>query len=63
VEDVEHSGGAVKSESPVERERTSGEKSTMHDNIGFWCDCCSCEAEPQWQEVAEKLGIDLSDRE
>ena len=37
-------------------------RQSMHDGIGFWCDCCSCEAEPHWQEAAEKLGIDLSDR-
>ena len=35
----------------------------MHDGIGVWCDCCSCEAEPRWIEVAEELGIDLSDFE
>ena len=32
---------------------------SMHENIGAWCDCCSCEAEPYWLEVAEELGIDL----
>lgn len=31
----------------------------MHEGIGAWCDCCSCEAEPYWAEVAEELGIDL----
>ena len=35
----------------------------MHDGLGVWCDCCSCEAEPRWVEVAEELGIDLSDYE
>ncbi|WP_096363961.1 MULTISPECIES: hypothetical protein [Thiohalobacter] len=32
---------------------------SMHDGIAPWCDCCSCEAEPYWQAVAEELGIDL----
>lgn len=45
-----------------EKEERQG-ASTMHDHIAFWCDCCSCKAEPQWQEAAEQLGIDLSDRE
>lgn len=35
----------------------------MHDGIGVWCDCCSCEAEPRWVAVAEELGIDLGDYE
>jgi hypothetical protein len=34
-------------------------QTSMHDGIAVWCDCCSCEAEPYWQEVAEDLGIDL----
>ena len=32
---------------------------SMHEGIAVWCDCCSCEAEPYWVEVAEELGIDL----
>ena len=32
---------------------------SMHEGIGAWCDCCSCEAEPYWLEVSEELGIDL----
>jgi hypothetical protein len=31
----------------------------MHDDIAVWCDCCSCEAEPYWAELAEEMGIDL----
>ncbi len=46
-----------------DRAKRLEKQDNMHDNIGHWCDCCSCEAEPQWQEAAEKLGIDLSDRE
>lgn len=32
---------------------------SMHDGVTVWCDCCSCEAEPYWAEVAGELGIDL----
>jgi hypothetical protein len=38
-------------------------RANMHEGIGVWCDCCSCEAEPRWVEVAEELGIDLGDYE
>lgn len=31
----------------------------MHEGIAVWCDCCSCEAEPYWQAVAEELGIEF----
>jgi|GEM_PF-1983398 len=31
---------------------------SMHDGVTDRCDCCSCEAEPYWAEVAEELGID-----
>ena len=32
---------------------------SMHDGVAVWCDCCSCEAEPYWAELAEELGVDL----
>jgi hypothetical protein len=32
---------------------------SMHEGVAPWCDCCSCEAEPYWQAVADELGIDL----
>ena len=32
---------------------------SMHDGIAVWCDCCSCEAEPYWAELAGDMGIDL----
>ena len=32
---------------------------SMHDGIAVWCDCCSCEAEPYWAELADEMGIDL----
>ena len=31
----------------------------MHEGVTVWCDCCSCEAEPYWVDVAGELGIDL----
>jgi hypothetical protein len=34
-------------------------RTSMHEGIAVWCDCCSCAAEPYWLEVAEELGIDL----
>ncbi len=36
----------------------SGRSLSMHEGVTEWCDCCSCEAEPYWMEVAEELGID-----
>ncbi|MGF1681855.1 hypothetical protein [Photobacterium minamisatsumaniensis] len=36
------------------------ESMSMHDGIAIWCDCCVCEAEPYWVEVAEEMGINLS---
>lgn len=36
---------------------------SMHEGIGVWCDCCSCEAEPRWAALAEEFGFDLSDYE
>lgn len=28
---------------------------SMHEDVPIWCDCCSCEAEPRWQELADQL--------
>jgi hypothetical protein len=36
---------------------------SMHDGIAVWCDCCSCEMEPYWAEVAAEMGIEFSDYE
>lgn len=27
---------------------------SMHENVPVWYDCCSCEAEPYWAELAEE---------
>ncbi len=32
---------------------------SMHEGIPVWCDCCSCEAEPDWVEIAAEMGIDI----
>lgn len=42
---------------------TKKKRANMHEGIGVWCDCCSCEAEPRWAELAEEMGVDLSDYE
>jgi hypothetical protein len=42
------------------RQATAMSKS-MHDGIAVWCDCCSCEMEPYWAEVAAEMGIEFSD--
>ncbi|WP_156100408.1 hypothetical protein [Thioalkalivibrio sp. ALJ1] len=32
---------------------------SMHEGVTAACDCCSCEAEPYWVEVAGDLRIEL----
>jgi len=32
---------------------------SMHEGIAVWCDCCSCEAEPYWVEIAAEMGMEL----
>ena len=53
----------IQQASPERPEQAAGKKSqrskSMHDGIAVWCDCCSCEAEPYWAELAEEMGIDL----
>ncbi|MDV5169046.1 hypothetical protein [Photobacterium rosenbergii] len=39
------------------------EKMSMHEGIANWCDCCVCEAEPYWMDVADEMGINMSDYE
>lgn len=36
-----------------------GRPISMHEGIAVWCDCCSCEIEPYWAEVAAEMGVDL----
>lgn len=48
-----------------QRENRSPQKprANMHEGVGDWCDCCICEAEPMWEQVAQEMGISLSDYE
>jgi|GEM_PF-1675603 len=39
--------------------KSSHKSLSMHDGIAVWCDCCSCEMEPYWAEVAAEMGIDV----
>ena len=36
-----------------------GKSPSMHEGIAVWCDCCSCEAEPYWVEIAKEMGMEL----
>jgi len=27
----------------------------LNENVPMWCDCCTCEPEPHWQQVADEL--------
>ncbi|WP_081616890.1 MULTISPECIES: hypothetical protein [unclassified Thioalkalivibrio] len=36
----------------------SGSSLSQHEGVSVACDCCSCEAEPYWWEVAAEMGID-----
>ncbi len=38
-------------------------RANMHEGIGVWVDVCACEAEPYWAELADEMGVDLSDYE
>jgi hypothetical protein len=47
---------------PATASRQPGAMSkSMHDGIAVWCDCCSCEMEPYWAEVAREMGVVSSD--
>jgi hypothetical protein len=49
---------------PVTTRQNPGAMSkSMHDGIAIWCDCCSCEMEPYWAEVAREMGVVFSDYE
>lgn len=55
----EHDVGHPQSATPPNRKK----RVNMHEGIGVWCDCCSCEAEPYWAELADEMGVNLSDYE
>jgi hypothetical protein len=50
-------GAADAQETPVEPRKKS---ISMHDGVPVWHDCCCCEAEPYWAELAEEMGVDLN---
>ena len=54
--DENQSSIQVKSQSADTKRKKS---ISMHDGIAVWCDCCSCEAEPYWAELAEEMRVDL----
>ena len=43
---------------PAPRTRRRAGSKSMHDGVAVWCDCCSCEMEPHWEEWARSLGIE-----
>ncbi len=63
IADTETPGEDEQMEALTQRPDNVGRKGSkslsMHDGIAVWCDCCSCEAEPYWVEMAEQLGIDV----
>jgi hypothetical protein len=44
-------------------QHAKGMTKSMHDGIAIWCDCCSCEMEPYWAEVAMEMGVIIRDHE
>jgi len=38
------------------RTKASSKKKSisMHEDVPVWADCCSCEAEPYWQALADE---------
>ncbi len=59
---VEIHGGGRREVAPVQPAARK-KRANMHEGIGVWCDCCSCEAEPYWAELADEMGVNLSDYE
>ena len=58
--DMKNSSNTHNSMQPESTNTNKKAKSlSMHDGVAVWCDCCSCEAEPYWAELAEEMGIDL----
>jgi len=56
-------GPIKEQEHQVPRSARRNKRLSMHEGIAPWCDCCVCEAEPYWADVAKKMGINLSDYE
>lgn len=54
---VPGSGADATQETPAKPRKKS---ISMHEGVPVWHDCCCCEAEPYWAELAEEMGIDLN---
>lgn len=52
-------GGHYRPPRKAPRTRERGGSKSMHEGVGVWCDCCSCEIEPYWAEVAAEMGVEL----
>lgn len=48
---------------PGDHQRVKKPRVNMHDGVADWCDCCVCEPEEIWEQVAEEMQINLSDHE
>lgn len=46
--------------SQVEKKKKS---ISMHEDVPVWYDCCSCEAEPYWEEAMQKQDNDDKGKE
>ena len=44
-------GNTAKDNAPT---RARSRSLSMHEDVPVWYDCCSCEAEPYWAELAEQ---------
>ncbi len=64
-----HTAKSTTKETPSPQPSSSANKQkkkkhiSMHEGIGAWADCCSCEAEPYWREHAKELGVDFNEYE
>lgn len=49
--------------SPTANKKKKKKHISMHEGIGAWTDCCSCEAEPYWRELADEMGVEFNEYE
>jgi len=59
----QQSGTKTQAATPTAARQPKPASKSMHDGIAVWCDCCSCEMEPYWAEVAREMGVEFSDYE
>ncbi len=59
----QQSGTSTQTATPAAGQQPKSASKSMHDGIAVWCDCCSCEMEPYWAEVAREMGVEFSDYE